>query len=254
MQGYIKSVNNSTKTGVVEGNNGNKYKFYFSDFRNGEFPKPGDFISFKELTPTTATKCHIKNRNSNTIYKSNIHSGGEVKYVTPNEVFWSKESGVKGWETIESCDWTITASGRGDPADVRDELKRYASFLGANAVIHATYDKSTGSEAGTGRGTHYYTIHHYYGKPIIIGKRNNNGVSRHKLYKNLNETARQLKIKYNEEYRKSKKNHFIAGSISFLGTALIYFGMDNVLLSLVAGIVSFGIMFSATDNGAWLNK
>ena len=54
-------------------------------------------------------------------------------------------------------------------------LREHARHIGATAVLAVEYSKTRGHEPGSGHGTHYFTIHHFHGHPVVVGKPSVNG-------------------------------------------------------------------------------
>lgn len=94
-----------------------------------------------------------------------------LKYNIPDTVYVSKQDEIKGWEVIEESDWIITGTSSESPDSAKEDLINKANLIGANAIFYTNYYKTTGSEAGTGRGIHHFTIHNYKGRAMNIGKK-----------------------------------------------------------------------------------
>ena len=97
------------------------------------------------------------------------------KYEIPENIYTTKDSIIKNWEFIERSNWVVTGSSRNSPDDAKYDMMQKAKKLGANALINMQYFKTTGSEPGTGRGTHYYTIHNFRGQMVNIAKKSTYG-------------------------------------------------------------------------------
>jgi hypothetical protein len=206
-----------------------------------------------------AKNCKIINKNVKSYNNSDLKSSKSYndRYSEPNEVYWSKESKVNSWETLTDSKWVIHASGRGNPNDVKEDLKRKAKMLGANAIVNVYYSTSTGSEGtSSGKGIHYYTIHEYRGSPIIIGKKNPNGKLKKEIIKNIDEKAKEYKEYYDKKYQSAKE---IAGILSIIiiligiVTASNNFDMKIPVL-IVEAIVLFFVFTFPKDHGWWLKK
>lgn len=256
MQGNIKYIDTKNKYGRIITDSKEEFKFDFTDFNVMDINSlnSGDLIEFEQRNKRAKNCKIIKHKNNKNEYK--ISNNREERYTEPNDVYWSQDSQVNGWETLEVSDWKITASGRGNPNQVKETLKSNAKFLGANAIVNIGYYTSTGSESGTGNGTHYYTIHNYHGIPVNIGKKNSYGQLKENICKDINGTAVDYKKECDENYSKS---WMIA---IFLTIILAIFSLINyntnienrIIWGIGEVIVLFFILRFPTDHGWWLEK
>jgi len=255
VNGYVTSINKRDKFVMAKSEGGQIYKILFKDIP-GYTPASllNEYVRLETKTPTTARILMlITDYTDAKEYKKVDRS---FLYQTPKDVFWSKGNDVKGWEVLERSNWTIYASGRGDPANVREELKSNARIVGANAVVNIDYFTTTGSESGTGRGTHYYTIHNYCGQPVNIGKKSDRGIPRSRAITNINNTAENLKIDFNKQRSMYRKIGTFLGILLAGLIAYTYYLMPGdghffwYLGEFFAGSVIYGIWSS--DPGEWL--
>ena len=119
-------------------------------------------VSFdQQATPRgyRATKCRL------------LSDSEDILYTTPETFLLSRHSRIKGWETIETGSWIAMGTGS-SPDSAKDDMVKVANKYGANALLNIRYSKSTGEEPSeNGKGTHYFTIHHYEGIISMVGKK-----------------------------------------------------------------------------------
>lgn len=72
---------------------------------------------------------------------------------------------TKSYKTIKGTNWER------DMQDSVNNIKYQTHKLGANAIVSLKIQRGTGSERGTGRGTHHYSVFVASGKPVIIEKK-----------------------------------------------------------------------------------
>lgn len=111
-------------------------------------------------------------------------------YQVPYNSLCSKSSSIRGWEILSVADYLVTGNtyeSRESPDNAKDELCVKAKRVGANAVINMKYSKSTGSY-----GNYDYTLHHFTGQPVFIGKKDPSGRVTIRSVPNINEKALRL--------------------------------------------------------------
>jgi len=182
----------------------------------------GMYVSFDEL-PTEKgysaehielLTCHEK--------QSIQHNDTHLKYTIPSEIYISKKSTVKGWETIEKSDWKIVSTDR-DLDRAKSSAKDLTEKLGGNALVDYSYDTSTGSESGTGSGTHNFTIHHFSGRVINIAKKSITGEYDKTDFDSINEIAAKYWLKETKKTGKSIRHGFYALFVALLISVYAYF-------------------------------
>ena len=246
MDGAVTSYLASKGYGFIHGDDGRDYFLHSTDIVGDCPPVEGQRLTFEE----TATPKGYRARNVKA-----IENMGPVRYLVPDSVMQSRSSDIPGWETLQSSLWTVHGSSRGSPDDAKDEVLRRASSLGANGVVLLSYYKTTGSEAGTGRGTHHFTIHNFKAHPVIVGRASTRGTGSRRGLSSLDLFARELK----EKLRARSRQTAIFGLIAGAGTLLLSMAVDVTLLGggLVGtgvGIVLGWIVFGAIrrDHDGWL--
>ncbi len=104
---------------------------------------------------------------------------------------------VKKFNLVEGTHWER------NPEESIKQIKYQTYKLGANAIISLKLEKDTGSEAGGGDGTHYYSIFLATGIPAIIKKKNSS--PRNKKHNNT-----QLVSELEKLVRLKEKGHISA--------------------------------------------
>lgn len=252
MVGKITILNKEKQFGIIKDLQHNEFEFDFKDYLGDVNElKIGLLLNFESTEQRKAKKCSLKKTEHK---KENF----EQKYNEPDVIYISKGSEVNGWETLEKSGYRITASGAGDPSLVAEDLKNKAKILNANAIIHYEYYKTTGSEPGTGRGTHYYTIHNYTGIPCNIGKstKNNNGRTKDQIIKDIDLIAEKLEDRYKKEYREKIISHIFAAIFVLILTVascvLLPSGI-NVVAGIIGAVITITLIRVKYD-GWWLKR
>lgn len=180
-----------------------------------------------------------------------------LMYIEPTDFMTSNDGSVKGWENIEVGDWIVTGTSRDSPDAARRMLSYNAQRVGANALLFYSYNKTTGSEQGTGSGTHKFTIHNVVGRVATIAKRSATGKQQRIDLMGLNQRASDKKAKLvalSAESRK-RRNLVLCGVLG-LATTIFFFQISSsavytVLFILIVAAVAF---FQAEDHDSWLIK
>ncbi|MCG3687031.1 cold shock domain-containing protein [Aliarcobacter butzleri] len=170
-----------------------------------------------------------------------------LKYNVPDIILISKKDEIRGWEVIEESDWLITGTSRESPDSAKEDLKDKANVIGANAIFYTNYYKTTGSEAGTGRGTHHFTIHNYVGRAVNIGKKSPNGKYSVQDLTFISKHASELKDYYENKNKKARMYRIIFWLIVIL-IFIKYF------IFVIPIIILIEIFFPMYKEGLWLEK
>jgi cold shock CspA family protein len=164
MNGTITTFVKEKGFGFIKGDDGKDYFFHIDSFNalNRTTIMDGQMVEFEPTANSKgykAVKCNL------------LDSCIIDTYDFPDIILYSKNDQFKnGYKILCDTSWLIEGSSRHAPDDAKSDLLNKAKILGANAVHSISYFKTTGSEAGTGKGTHHYTIHNYAAIPCIIGK------------------------------------------------------------------------------------
>lgn len=198
MKGFIKTYLSEKEYGFIKGDDKKDYFFHNSSLKDKNRKDKlceGLYLEFdQKATPKGYTAINIS------IVDENIR----FKYEIPENIYTSKDSIINDWEFIERSNWVVTGYSRNSPDDAKYDMMQKAKKLGANALINMQYFKTTGSEAGTGMGIHYYTIHNFRGQMVNIAKKSTYGKFEIKDFKNINDEASKLKIKLLEKTKSSE--------------------------------------------------
>ncbi|MBC3765113.1 cold shock domain-containing protein [Neptunicella marina] len=245
MKGTIRTYLPEKKYGFIKGDDGKDYFFHEDEFRDkSHVIKLSEqvFVDFEQQ----ATPKGYKAKNCSLIDPLEV-----LTFVTPDEFITSRSNDVRGWDVMEYGAWILHGTSRDSPDAAKRDVIDSAKRIGANALINLDYYKTKGSEAGTGSGTYYYTIHNFRGRAATIAKRNSKGNYRENELSGLNQRAEKLKKKLVEQTKASKRKRNIVWavivilSILSLGTAP---GLIIVLLIL-------GFIFGrSTDYDYWLER
>ncbi len=252
MKGFIKTYLSEKEYGFIKGDDKKDYFFHNSSLKDKNKKDKlceGLYLEFdQKATPKGYTAINIS------IVDENIR----FKYEIPENIYTTKDSIIKNWEFIERSNWVVTGSSRNSPDDAKYDMMQKAKKLGANALINIQYFKTTGSEPGTGRGTHYYTIHNFRGQMVNIAKKSTYGRFEIKDFKNINDEASKLKIELIETTKSSEYFKLTFWGIILLSILLLWGTKnDEIVIPLVGtGILLFvGIIFIKSNNyDDWLNK
>lgn len=245
MKGTIKTYLPEKKYGFIKGDDGKDYFFHENEFRDkSHIDKLCEeaLVNFdQQATPKgyKAKSCSL------------INSSDVLAFVTPNEFIASRSNGVRGWDVMEYGNWIVHGSSRDSLDSAKRDVIDSAIHIGANALINLEYYKTTGSEAGTGRGTHHYTIHNFRGRAVTIAKKNLKGNYRADELFGLNQRAEALKKKLVEQTTASKRNR----NIVWLVIAVLSFFALGTEPSFIIGLLTVGFIFGrSTDYDYWLER
>lgn len=260
MIGLIKSYLPEKQYGFIKGNDNNDYFFHASSLKDSteiDKLKSGLSLSFEQkATPKgyAAINITIVEEENNHRYSTFNNTAG-LKYLAPDTIYSSKYNNVKGWEIVGHSDWAIHGSSRYSPDDAKDSMLRSVKSIGANCILNMQYYKTTGSEPGTGRGIHYYTIHNFCGNAVNIAKRSPSGSFKKEDFGNINEKAKLLKSQLISKTTSSKNTKLILwvinlGLIICGATSKTSFGVITAVVLFFIGL----IFFRSTDYDSWLEE
>ncbi|MBO9716203.1 MAG: cold shock domain-containing protein [Pseudoxanthomonas sp.] len=244
MDGTIRSYLPAKGYGFVRGNDNRDYFLHQSDISPGTQVLEGQRIRFEEA----ATPKGYRAKNVQLLDRQPI----EVRYQIPDGVLLSKEGQPRQWEIVDRCRWTIHASGRGSPDDVRTALKHKASLIGANAVLGVTYHTTTSSS-----GNYRYTIHNFTGIPVMLGRVSTAGVSLESLAGLEGRAAllkRELVAKTEASFRTAL---IVGGTIAGLGFLLGIVAGSSSGASLALALAGAGLFIGFlchTNHDKWLER
>jgi len=196
MEGSVSHFLPSKGFGFIRGDDGRDYFAHQSDFTDAQPPADGQRVRFDEdVTP--------KGYRARAI--SSIGLATTDLFVVPDGILQTRESEIRDWEVIEASPWRIHGSSRESPDHARADLIRKADLLGATGVVLIQYYKTRGSEAGTGNGTHYFTIHNFHAHPVIVARRHVSGHRRRSELAGLSTRIQQLKAQLVARSRASRR-------------------------------------------------
>lgn len=228
MEGTVKSFLPSKGYGFVRGDDGNDYYLHGRDMLDGHAPRQGLRVAFEEAaTP--------KGYRARRVRQLAAAIGG--RYVTPSQVVETKGSEFAEWEVLESIPWYIIGTSRDSPDAAQADLRAHAREIGANAVMLVQYFKTKGSEAGTGRGVHHFTIHNFRAVPAVVGRAaGSEGAVREDLVgmsREIEQVAGQLARK--REERRRRGIVCIVAGVAAMGVGVALAG--PMLVVLIPGVV-----------------
>lgn len=241
MKGTIRTYLPEKQYGFIKGDDGKDYFFHESEFQDkshiGNLCEEA-FVCFEQK----ATPKGYKAKNCALINPSEVHA-----FAVPDEFITSRSDSVKGWDVIEHGRWIVHGTSRDSPDAARRDVVDNAKRIGANALISLEYYKTTGSEAGTGRGTHHYTIHNFRGRAVTLGKRNSKGGYSKDDLLGLNERAGYLKGTLTAQTDASKRKRNIVW-MAILIFSLFALGTAPVLIIV---LLIVGFIFGRSTNYDW---
>ncbi|HEY0682061.1 MAG TPA: cold shock domain-containing protein [Steroidobacter sp.] len=245
MKGIIRSYLPEKKYGFIEGSDGKAYFFHENEFRNRSQIAQLCEQAIVEFDQQ-ATPRGYKARNCILVDASQVPT-----YTTPDEFIASRSSSVRGWEIIERGNWIVHGTSCDSPDSARQAVRENAMRVGANALVELHYYKTTGSEAGTGWGTHHFTIHNYRGRIVTLAKRTASGRYTASQLAGLNQRAELLKTHLVRRTTMSKRNRNLFWLVVIV-LSLLSLGLAPAvsLILLLVGLV-FGRF---TDYDCWLQR
>lgn len=249
MKGVIKTYVPEKKYGFIKGDDGKDYFFHLDSFKDRCHKDKicDDVLVEFEPTPTPkgyrAQECSLLNLSDVTTY------------VVPDEFLTSKAMTIKGWEIIEMGDWIVHGSSRASPDVARKDLIDSAMRVRANALVDTTYYKTTGSEPGTGRGTHHYTVHNFRARIVIVARRSPKGAFNAEDLCGLNQRAEAEKQRLVELNNRSKrKRNLVWAVIAGLSAILLAIGGGDMFMVIFIALLVGLVFGQSTDHDDWLQR
>lgn len=244
MTGAIKNFLPQKQFGFILGDDGKDYFFHQSSLVSSCQSSHIMEGALVEFDPSVTPKGYKAN-------KVTIKSKTDVsRFVVPDSFILSKTDSIPGWEILEESNWTITASGRGNPDDVKRVLKGLAGRVGANGLTYICYHKTTGSS-----GNYNFTIHNFTGRLVSIGKRSLAGTKIIDDFVDINATAEDYKKKFNDANIRGKskyKTRLWYGLVVSVAAVVVTKGVGipvAIGIMLLVGLVNRPVM-----EGEWLRK
>jgi len=249
LRGIIKTYLPEKQYGFIKGNDGKDYFFHHSSLLNkNDIDKlcEGLYLHFdQKATPKGYSAIQIE------LIEQNITIGYEI----PDTVYTSKNSYIKGWEVTGSSNWMVHGSSRNSPDSAKEEMIHRARLIGANALLNVQYYKTTGSEPGTGTGTHYYTIHNFKGKATNIARKSLNGQYKLDDLRQINNNAKALKTTLVNKTTSAKIKRVIFWLVVFLLICILWIEKEDFAIIGTIGLVMLAFFLShATDYDSWLEE
>lgn len=251
MTGTISTYATEKGYGFIKGDDGKDYFFHKSAVDKEEGICEDALVRFdQKASPKGLSAVHVK------IVSQTKH----ILYVVPDEVYISKKNNVKGWETIDVGNWTITGSSRNSPDEARDIMKRRTADVGINALVECRYNKTTGSEPGTGKGVHYYSVHHYTGIPANIGKKSLKGTVGRRELEGIDDHLESMKDMLEERtWSNIKTMWMIIAVLSVIACLIILVTVQkNTGMIMIAAPIGITILYTLlvgyTDEDKWLKR
>jgi cold shock CspA family protein len=252
LRGIIKSYLSEKQYGFIKGDDGKDYFFHQNSLKNKQDIDKlceGLYLEFdQEATPKgySATKISLLDKDI------------ILKYEIPDDIYTSNSSHIKGWNIIENSNWLVIGSSRNSPDSAKADLKSKAKPIGANSLINVKYIKTTGSEAGTGRGTHYYTIHNFKGQAVNIAKKSSYGKYNLSDFKNINIQADKLKNKLVKQTESSQNFKLTLWGVLIVFIIILWVSQskNQPIPIIVTGVlIVIGFIFIRSHNyDDWLHK
>jgi len=251
MRGKVTTFLKQKGYGFLEGEDGESYFMHKSDLASPDMMNElveGDLVDFEpSSTPKgyRAQKCRLLNKPS-------------VGYVGPDRVQVSDigdpSRAFKDWEVIEVSDYLVRGTIRGGAKEARQKIDNLASLYGANAVLNFNAWQETGSEPGSGRGTHYYTYLAFDGRLANIAKKMAGEPHSKAHFQNLNKVIQ-------EKYWGYMNRQWLTALLSI---SLVIYGLYALAnftppykyyLGYGPLVVAFGVYYFAYNNRTqFLNK
>lgn len=219
MEGTVTSFLPSKGFGFVAGDDGRDYFVHQGDLVDQVPLIDGQRVVFEEsATPKGYRARQVRP----------LAALANIRYVVPEDVTLSRDEGTGGWEVIEAGRWKIRGSSPDSPEDAKTDLQRHAHMIGANGVVGMGYSKSRGAEAGTGHGTHHFTIHHFGGRPVVLGRASTAGSVDADSLRGLDQRAAALKAQLSAQTQRSRSTagFVVAGII--VGAVVLFLAVASV--------------------------
>lgn len=247
MTGTIKTYLSAKNYGFIQGDDKKDYFFHKSSINTHDLNKvcEGALVTFdQKATPKGYNAINIV-----------INSSSNIKYTTPDTIYTSKGNKVKGWDIVDASDWIVHGSSRHSPDEAKQKMMHRINLVGANAALNMQYYKTTGSESGTGSGTHYYTIHNFAGQAANIGKKSLTGQLEYSDLVGINNTARKLKNELITKTEEAKNKRLIFWIILLIIIGLSWIINIGIAIFVSIGLIILGFALShATNYDSWLEE
>lgn len=252
MEGSVSSFLTAKGYGFARGDDGRDYFLHKSDID----PAVGVVIEGQRIVfEESATPQGYRARRVRPVALT-----AATRYLVPEQVLESNASAVRGWEILETSPWKIRGTSRDSPDSAKADLLIKARCLGATGVVLVQYSKTTGSESGTGRGTHHYTIHHFRGHPVVLARLSTSGTANKSDLEGLGKRAAALKAELVAKSEASRTSAAItalvvvgagllAGAVMGAGEHGVP-GLVPVAISLILAFIVYQTI--ATDHDSWL--
>lgn len=223
MQGTIHTYISEKNYGFIKGDDGRDYFFNRDFFSNAQHRASILDDARVEFEPAASPKGYRAKKCVLLNFPDDATS--IATYVTPDDFPTTKMKEIKGWEIIDRGQWIVHGSSRDSPDDAHKNLCFNARRVGANALIDVSYYKTTGAEAGSGRGTHHFTIHNFRGRIVTVAKKNSKGTLRLMDLLGLNQRAEAEKQRLMDIFDKSTRK-----AVKVWAFALPLLGIEWLLL------------------------
>lgn len=238
MQGTIKAYLPDKRYGFIKGDDGRDYFFHASDLLSAcDAAKLCEAVRMRFASVTTSKGDRAKAL----VLDQEIVAADT--FIEPDRFVTSRAASVDGWAVLERSDWLVHGASRGDPKTALREAISHAQSIGANGLVDLEYFKTTGSEPGTGSGIHHFTIHHFRGRAVMLGKRHAKGRPRQDILGiNLKAENHQHKLKDEERQTKARRRLWVLAALGALAVMLFSDGPLHglaPLFGLVVGVVFF---------------
>ena len=252
MKGIINTWLPEKGYGFIKGDDGKDYYFNIRDLQ-----EKSHISALAEALPIAfdqqATPKGYRARKSRLLALA-----AEIRYITPEHFMISRNDHIKGWEIMESGAWIVFASSASSPDDAREATIAFAQKTGANALLRLKYAQSTGSEPSeNGKGTHYYTIHHFSGVIATLAKRHGQGKLTQEDLSGLNARAASLYEEWQDEHASRGRWSWIGvllmlvmGYLSFVSFGSGYWPI-GIICALVA-LIGLGFIHDYRDHISWI--
>ena len=248
MIGIIKTFLEEKQYGFIQGNDHKDYFFHQSNVLNKHTHTicEGTQVSFEQkATPKGYSAIKITICTDTT----------DIYYTIPDTTYVSKSNSIKGWEIIELSNWIVQGTARSSPDDAKSIMLQRAKELSANCVLNMEYSKTTGSEPGTGKGTYYYTIHHFNGRLANIAKKSLScNVTKDDLI-HINKNAVKLKKTLIQQTNSAKEKRMIFWAILLIIVGVILISEKEASFFIIIPILVIGYKLShVTNYDSWLQE
>lgn len=248
MEGTVSNFLPSKGYGFLRGDDGRDYFAHHSDLVESQAAIEGQRVTFEEsATPKGYRARRIRP----------VALRGSARYVLPHDVLTSRGDTINEWEVVERCHWMAGGSSRDSPEDAMHCLRKHAKSIGATGVLCVAYSKTRGEEPGSGHGAHFFAIHNYQGRPVVLGRPSVQGTHLLSTLMGLDERAAAHKEKLVAMTAQSRSMALatVVGIVAIAAsTALI--GAGVAVFILLAAIILCANLWPtlAKDHDGWLIK